>query len=255
MKKTPLKSYLSMMIVCMMLLLFCSCSKDSNRIDPTPEATIPLLQREEEIQHPSSGTNPYATINTVPSFAGSASADISMLPKDTLENVLWENHINPSSPYGYFVSNPIGFSYYQIDLAALVPICLTTDNEIVCKLQNDDKPAFLILLDSTDTPSYARYFFCPSWDITNEQVSFLLDGKTPTASERSLCEKLFRTILSTGDLSYEYILDGTVSIHKITVLFDHYPGLTCILRYDQYEDVNGYYITSWSERKSVHVEE
>ena len=256
MRNKTIIRFLITMILCCLSFFFCSCAKkESSSVAPTPEATIPILQREEEIEHPSSGANPYATTNATPNFSGSVSGDISKLPKDTLENVLRENHIDPGSPYGYFVSNPIGFSYYQIDLSAVVPIYLTTDNEIVCKLQNDNKPAFLVLLDSADVPSYARYYFCPSWDIANEQVSFLLDGETPSDHERDICEKLFRTSLNTDDLSDEYILDGTVTIHKITVLFDNYPGLTCIMRYDQFEERTGYYITSWSERKTVHVEE
>ena len=254
-KKMPFIWFLSMVIICFLSLLFCSCSKDNKTIEPTPEATIPILQRKAEIVHQLTRTNRYAITNENPSFSGVVSADTSELPMDTLENVLQENHIDPSSPYGYFVANPIGFSYYQIDLAAVVPICLTTEGEIVCKLQNDNKPVLLILLDSADAPSYARYYFCPSWNIANEQITFLLDGKTPTEQESSLCEKLLRINLNTDGLNNEDILDGTITIHKITVLFDHYPGLACILRYDQFEKHNGFYITSWSERKTVHVEE
>ena len=253
-EKTPFIRFLSMVIICFLSLL-CSCSTDNNTIKPTPEATIPILQRETEIVHLLTGTNRYAITNANPSFSGVVSADTGKLPVDTLENVLQENHIDPASPYGYFVSNPIGFSYYQIDLSSVAPICLTTEGEIVCKLQNDNKPVLLILLDSADAPCYARYYFCPSWDIENEQVSFLLDGETPTEQESSLCEKLFKTNLNTDGLNYEYILDGTVTIHTITILFDQYPGLTCKLRYDQFEEYNEYYITSWSERKTVQVKE
>ena len=232
---------------------------------PSPENTT-------ETEEPADGVDPasaiednavwhdsgYVTIPTVirQTFYGSISEDVSDLPTQTLEKTLQANHIDPATVPGYFQKTILSGPEYTIDLSRVEPICFTTDGELVCKLRNDPTPILLIVLDSAENPTSARYYFSDSWDISQEQAEFLMDDKKPDSQELIVCKKLFQIHLDHEGMDevfgiYEDPED--VTSHTITVLFDNYPGLEYRFYFHEYAGDAGYFVETLPDGEEVQV--
>ena len=184
---------------------------------------------------------------------GELSADTSNLPVETLENALTTYHIDPSTKPGSFVTNITG-CYYSLDLSEVIPLYCTEDERLICKLRKDRKTKLLIVLDSAISPSKAQYYFSNEWDMSNESVSFLLDGEKPTRQERRLCKNLFRVHLDHDDLENFFVLDGDPEVHTITVIFNRLKGLAYKFHYYEYVEYTGYVVETAPDGKTVLVE-
>jgi hypothetical protein len=184
---------------------------------------------------------------------GELSSDTSNLPVETLENALTTYHIDPSTKPGNFVTNITG-CYYSLDLSKVIPLYNTKDDKLICKLRNDKKTKLLIVLDSAISPTKAQYYFSTKWDMSNESVSFLLDGEKPTWQEQRRCKKLFRVHLDHDDLENFFVLDGDPEVHTITVEFKKLKGLAYKFHYYEYDEYTGYVVETAPDGKTVLVE-
>lgn len=233
---------------------------DTDDIQIPPIVLDPSLEADLSVDLEKNDTWPLiVTVPTVISqtFYGTLSENFSDLPTLPLNDALQANHIDPATVPGIFQKTILPGPYYMIDLSHVVPVCFTTDGELVCKLRDDPAPITLIVLDSAEAPTCARYYFGDSWDISQEQVAFLLDDKKPNSRELILCEKLFQIHLDhEGMEEIVTICDDPDDIfsHTISVLFDNYPGLIYRFCYSQYRGDKSYYVETRPDGKTVQVE-
>ena len=158
-------------------------------------------------------------------FSGSVSETCEDIPIAELNDTLASFGIDPALSPQYFSTDPAGRFYYSIDLSFAEPVCYTTAGELVCKLKGSAETAMMIVLDSA-TPSKARFYLAPTWDISCQEASFQLDGIPVTKEEEAHCKEMLQIHAHGMNCPGAAILDGNMTKKAITVLPTLYPGLS-----------------------------
>ena len=168
-------------------------------------------------------------------FSGRLDAIPEDLSTSELADILLSVGIAPSTPRQEFQTDPIGRFYYSIDLSYAEPLCYTSSRELVCKLKNDSSSSMLIVLDAP-TPGKVGCYLAPSWDISSQTFSVLMNGETVTEEEESYCRELFQIhSLGTG-YQKAIILDGDVKRTEITMIPEPFMGITYTFFVKEYKD-------------------
>ena len=219
---------LVIILLIIQLLFTCCTSDDAVKKQPSQNNTISPSENTcvtEFRQISKQNTKISFTVSRENTFRGCVEAVPEDLPVSELADILLSAGIDPSTPGQDFLSDPLGRFYYSVDLSYAEPLCYTSSHELVCKLKNDSLPSLLIVLDGP-TPKKARYYLAPTWDISDQDYSVLLNGEPPTDEEEAFCRKLFHIhALGTG-YQETIILDGDVERSEITIAPEPFLGLT-----------------------------
>lgn len=228
----------AMCILLIPSMFFSSCKKHpalekTGYLDETAQ-TIAAAEVETE-----DGLGATLTVSGEKTFYNKIVANVENLPVEDLSKALSTIGVADDMKTGYFISDLLGRYYYSVDLSKLIPVCLTPENELVCRFNTDASIEILVVLDSAENPENVRYYLSPEWSVQTDEVTFLLDERIPQEEETNLCRQLFLIHTQAEGLEKAIILDGDRTTHVISVCFERYPGLKYHFPYYQYQDFAG----------------
>lgn len=168
-----------------------------------------------------------------PAFEGSV-PQAAALERVNLETFLLQAGFPSDSPRKNLVTNPVMKPYYFLNLAFLQPMYDTEDGEIICYLKDDSARSIIFVLDKM-IPDAVSYYLKDGWDVQTSIGSVLLDGNAPSARDMDSLDSIIDAHFSSNQyMEFGGILDGTGSLHTITIELSNAPGLTYIIPYFQY---------------------
>ena len=173
------------------------------------------------------------------------------IPELDLQQALKTMGFEPETEGTLLLKSPTGCPYFALDLSELVPVYITPDGGLICRLSSDASCKILFLVDSKDEPFVVCYCCRPDWSWEEESQTVWLDDVLAEESTGEFCQKLLAIHLDSSGYERCVVLDGSVQIHHITVRFPDMKGLEYRVRFDVYPSEENRIAIFNTEGKSV----